>query len=93
MAIIDAGEVRIPRSVREAVARHEEVIVMNHDRPTLVISNPEDRQPRNHQKGRPIGEALAALTVCAPPDPAFAEDMEAVLAHVGQSPEDLWGHS
>jgi hypothetical protein len=37
MARIRAEEVRIPRSAREAVARHEAVVVLNRERPVYVI--------------------------------------------------------
>jgi hypothetical protein len=34
----------------------------------------------------PAREALALLTQAAPPDPAFAQDMEAVLDAIGPAP-------
>jgi hypothetical protein len=94
VATIKADEVRIPRRAREAVARHEEVVVLNRERPAYAIVHPDDRgwstAPR---RGRPLRDALALLAQAAPPDPAFAEDMEAVLDAVGVVPADPWAQS
>jgi hypothetical protein len=94
MTTIKAEEVRIPRRAREAVAQHEEVVVFNRERPAYVIVHPDDHgravAPR---RGRPLREALMLLAQAAPPDPAFAEDMEAVLATVGPAPADPWAQS
>jgi hypothetical protein len=94
MATIKAEEVRIPRRVREAVAHHEEVVVVNRERPVYVIVHPDDHGwvPAS-RRGRPLREALALLTQASPPDPAFAEDMEAVLNTVGPVPADPWAPS
>lgn len=93
MATIKAEEVRIPRWVREAVAKHEDVVVVNRDRPAYVIVNPENQGEQTsslRRRGRVLRDALALLTQAAPPDPAFAEDMEAVLGSVGPMPADPW---
>jgi hypothetical protein len=45
------------------------------------------------RRGRPASESLALLAQAAPPDPAFAEDMEAVLDSVGPAPLDPWAES
>jgi len=80
MASIRVEEVRIPRWVRDAVAQHDEVVVVNRNRPVCVIVHPDDRPRRTvPSRGRPLREALAVLTQSALPDPAFADDMEAVL--------------
>lgn len=95
MTTINAEEVRIPRRAREAVARHEHVLVVSHDRPAFVIIHPDD-DPSGVppvRRGRPLREALALLAAGPPPDPGFAEDMEAVLADVGSMPEDPWARS
>lgn len=42
------------------------------------------------RRGRSLGEALSLLEQAAPPDPAFAEDMEAVLEAIGPAPADPW---
>jgi hypothetical protein len=95
MATIKAEEIRIPRRAREAVADHEEVVVMNRERAVCVIVHPEDRghaaAPR--RRGRRLGDALSLLAQAAPPDTAFAKDMEAVLDAVGPAPEDPWARS
>jgi hypothetical protein len=95
MTTINAEEVRIPRRAREAVARHEHVLVVSHDRPAFVIVHPDDDPAGVHAvpRGRPLHEALALLAAGPTPDPGFAEDMEAVLADVGSVPEDPWARS
>jgi hypothetical protein len=92
---IKAEEVRIPRRVREAVARHEEVVVVNRERPVYAIVHPEDRRQAEgpRRRGRPLREALSLLAQAPPPDPAFARDMEAVLEAVGPAPGDPWARS
>ncbi|HEY2768187.1 MAG TPA: hypothetical protein VGI76_08010 [Solirubrobacteraceae bacterium] len=95
MATIKAEEIRIPRGAREAVARHEDVVVVNRERPTFVIVHPDDRAPAEPTlaRGRPLATALAMLAQAAPPDPAFGQDMEAVLDAVGPVPGDPWARS
>ncbi len=94
MTTIKAEEIRIPRRAREAVARHEEVVVYNRERPAYVIVHPADHGPAAaSRRGRPLREALALLAQAAPPDPAFAEDMQAVLDTVGAAPADPWARS
>jgi hypothetical protein len=94
VATIKAEEVRIPRRVREAVAHHEEVVVFNRERPAYVIVHPDDHgRTAASRRGRPLREALVLLMQAAPPDPAFAEDMEAVLGTVGSAPVDPWAQS
>lgn len=92
MTTIRAEEVRIPRRAREAVARHEQVVVVNRERPAYVIVHPDDRAAASRfaRRGRPLREALGLLADAAPPDAGFAEDMEAVLREVGPIPEDPW---
>jgi hypothetical protein len=95
VAKIKAEEVRIPRWAREAVSQHEDVVVVNRERPAYVIVHPDDHGTKAQlpRRGRPIRDALALLAQAAPPDPAFAEDMEAVLETVGGSPADPWAQS
>jgi hypothetical protein len=94
MTTVKADEVRIPRKAREAVAHHEEVVVLNRERPAFVIVHPDDhRRAVPARRGRRLGEALALLVNAAPPDRGFAEDMEAVLDSVGASPSDPWARS
>ena len=51
---------------------------MNRGRPAFVIVHPDDYRPvTNRHPGRPLREALALLTQATPPDPSFADDMEA----------------
>jgi hypothetical protein len=94
VATLKAEEIRIPRRAREAVAHHEEVVVFNRERPAYVIVHPDDhRRTTASRRGRPLRDALALLTQAAPPDPAFAEDMEAVLRAIGPAPADPWAQS
>jgi hypothetical protein len=95
MTTIKAEEVRIPRHAREAVARHEQVVVVNRERPAYVIVHPDDHAVASGpaRRGRPLREALSLLANAALPDPEFAEDMEAVLGEVGPAPEDPWAPS
>ena len=95
MTTIRAEEVRIPRDAREAVARHERVVVVNRERPAFVIMHPDDAATASPaaRRGRPLREALRLLANAAPPDPGFADDMEAVLADVGPVPDDPWERS
>jgi hypothetical protein len=95
MVTIKAEEVRIPRWAREAVSQHEDVVVVNRERAAYVIVHPDDRGATAHslRRGRPLRDALALLAQAAPPDPAFAEDMEAVLETVGAAPADPWAQS
>jgi hypothetical protein len=95
MTTIRAEDVRIPRYAREAVARHERVVVVNHERPTFVIMHPDDAVADSSavRRGRRLREALALLASAALPDPGFADDMEAVLSAVGPLPDDPWARS
>ncbi len=95
MTTVRAEEVRIPRHAREAVARHESVVVLNRERAAFVIVNPDDHAATSAPapRGRPLREAIAMLAHGAAPDPAFAEDMEHVLGQVGSGPADPWAHS
>ena len=95
MTTIRAEEVRIPRQAREAVSRHEQVVVVNRERPVYVIVHPDDRaaSSRPARRGRPLREALGLLASAAPPDPEFANDMESILREVGPLPDDPWAPS
>jgi antitoxin (DNA-binding transcriptional repressor) of toxin-antitoxin stability system len=94
MATINSDGVRIPKSAREAVARHEDVVVLNHDRPVFLIVNPEERRSSAHiPRGRTLREAAATLLAAPLPDPEFALDLAAVIASAGPLPEDPWGRS
>lgn len=95
MATIKAEEMRIPRWAREALSQHEAVVVVNRERPAYVIVHPDDHGATAHspRRGRPLRDALALLAQAAPPDPAFADDMEAVLETVGAAPADPWAQS
>jgi hypothetical protein len=74
------------------VAHHEEVVVVNRERPAYVIVHPDDHEQaaRSPRRGQPLREALSLLAQAAPPDPAFARDMEAVFDAVGPAPGDPW---
>lgn len=94
MATINADEVRIPRGVREAVARHEQVFVLNRERPVLAIVHPEDLAAAGiRRRGRSVREIATLLAAAPSPDVDFAKDMEGVLSSVGSIPEDPWARS
>jgi len=93
MSSIQSDEVRIPRHAREAVARHETVLVFNRERPVLALVHPDDIAPTPHRYGRPVSSVAADLALLPEPDPAFASDMSDVLRLVGPSPEDPWARS
>jgi hypothetical protein len=94
MATINADEVRIPRSVRDAVARHEQVVVLNREQPVLAIVHPDDLPHfGTRRRGRAVREIAALLAGAPAPDPDFAKDMDAVLDSVGPVPEDPWERS
>ncbi|HEX5308745.1 MAG TPA: hypothetical protein VFW38_06660 [Solirubrobacteraceae bacterium] len=92
---VKAEDLRIPRSVREAVAQHEEVLVVNRERPAFAIVHPDDLPSARplHQPRRSLREALSILEQSAFPDPGFATDMKAVRESVGPVPPDPWAPS
>ena len=88
---INSDEVRIPRRAREAVVRHEQVVVLNRERPVFVLVHPDDLpRPGTRRRGRPVREIALALAGAPAPDPDFVNDMDAVLSSVGPMPEVLW---
>lgn len=94
MVSIKADEVRIPRRVRDAVSRHEQVVVLNRERPVLAIVHPDEvTRAGTGRRGRPVGEIATALAGAPAPDSDFAMDMDAVLASVGGVPDDPWERS
>ena len=91
MATVNAEDVRIPKSAREAVARHERVVVLNRDRPVLALVHPDDLEvPRTRRRGRLLRDVAAALAGTVAPDPEFANDMDSVLGGVGPTPKGPW---
>ncbi|WP_336085269.1 hypothetical protein [Nocardia sp. SSK8] len=90
MTTIRAEEARLPRRAREAVDRHERVVVLSHDRPAYVIVHPDEYPETGRRRGRSMSEALRLLTSAATPDPEFGDDLEAVRDSVGPLPEDPW---
>jgi len=94
MGTINADEVRIPKSVREAVARHEHVVVLSREHPVLAIIHPDDLPAvAATPRGVRLRDLLPRLATVPAPDEAFAHDMAAVLDSVGASPEDPWAQS
>ena len=93
MSSISGDEVRIPRHAREAVARHETVVVFNRERAVLALVHPDDARPSSTSQGRPVRAITAILESLPPPDPAFADDLTEVLRSVGPVPEDPWAYS
>jgi hypothetical protein len=93
MTTVDANNVRIPVEAREALAKHEEVVVLHHGQPAYVIVNREDwtrANPKTPGRGRRLDEALEILTSAPLPDPAFGEDMTTIRELAGETPLDPW---
>jgi len=95
MNTINADDVRIPRRARDAVARHEEVVILNRDRPVYRLSHPDDGAPaaKALRHGRRLREALAILASAPLPDDRFGHDLEALGERIGPMPPDPWAHS
>jgi hypothetical protein len=92
MITVPANDVRIPVAAREALARHEAVMVLSHGRPAYVILSPyaydSGRRPPEAPipLGRRLRDALAFLATAPRPDPDFADDLEAIRASAGDTP-------
>jgi hypothetical protein len=93
MATVKADEVRIPKSVRDAVSRHERVLVLSRDHPVLAIVHPDDAPGLPAPRGVPVRELGLRLASLPVPDEEFAADMAEVLELAGEAPEDPWGQS
>jgi hypothetical protein len=88
---INSEEIRIPRRAREAVARHERVVVLNRERPVFAIVHPDDLPlPGVRRRGRSVGDIASDLAGAASPDSEFGDDMDAVLRSVGPMPGAPW---
>jgi hypothetical protein len=92
MSAISSDQVRIPRRAREAVARHETVVVFNRERAVLALVHPDDVSPRP-TFGRSVRAVAASLSRLPEPDPAFASDMAEVMRSIGAVPGDPWARS
>lgn len=94
MTTINADEVRIPKPVRDAVARHERVVVLNREHPVLAIVHPDDLSAvAAVPRGIRVRDLSLRLAAVPAPDEAFADDMAMVLGDVGVSPGDPWARS
>ena len=96
---VPANDVRIPPAVREAVARHEAVMVLDHGRPAYVIVSPEAYEAGGRPAtrlipgSRRLSDALEIMAAAPSPDPQFADDLEAIRASAGEVPPDPWERS
>jgi hypothetical protein len=93
---IPANDVRIPAAAREALARHEAVMVLSHGRPVYVIVNPDvyEAEPAGSRiRGRRLRDAVAILADAPRPDPEFGNDLEAIRKSIGVMPSDPWERS
>ncbi|MBO0684871.1 MAG: hypothetical protein J2P45_17100 [Candidatus Dormibacteraeota bacterium] len=59
MATVSATQVRIPREAKDALARHDPVVVLKHERPSFVLISAETYslvEPllERHRAGRPV---------------------------------------
>jgi hypothetical protein len=90
MTSVRADEIRVPRKVRDAVGRHEHVLVFNRERPVLAIVHPDDLPNASPRRGRRLSDVAARLHGVRSPDPNFADDLTEVLDSVGEGPTDPW---
>lgn len=95
MTTINADDVRIPRRVRDALDRHEEVVVLNRNRPVYVLSNADDRRRAAGLlgNGRPLREAVTILAAAPLPDDLLGSDLEDIRRSTGPNPVDPWEQS
>lgn len=88
---VNSDEVRIPRHAREAVARHETVVVFNRERPVVALVHPDDAPASApSQRGRNLRSLIKALRALPSPDEAFADDMTDVIRSEDITPENSW---
>ena len=91
MSSVNSDKVRIPRHAREAIARHETVVVLNRERPVAALVHPDDAPASApSQRGRNLLSITKALRALPSPDEAFADDMTEVIRSEGITPEDPW---
>jgi len=92
---VRSNDFRIPAAAREALERHEEVLVVSHDRPVFVISSASDHPAGAPMapRGRRLVDAVALLTRAPFPDGEFGTDLESVRAATGPVPPDPWAPS
>ena len=91
MSSVNSDKVRIPRHAREAIARHETVVVLNRERPVAALVHPDDAPASApSQRGRNLRSITKALRALPSPDEAFADDMTEVIRSEGITPEDPW---
>lgn len=91
MSSINADWVRIPREVREAVARRERVTIYNREHAVAVLVHPDDVSgPHPGPVGRRLRDIIADLGGVPSPDAGFADDLDEVRRHVGDTPTDPW---
>ena len=95
MKTVRANDVRIPAAAREALERHEEVLVVSHDRPAFVIVRASDHRSGGSlsPRGRRMVDAAALLARSPLPDEHLGDDLEAVRASTGPEPQDPWERS
>jgi hypothetical protein len=99
MTTIPANDIRIPSVAREALARHEAVMVLSHGRPAYVLVTPDAYESGHRPKagspsgGRRLRDALEILAAAPRPDPSFGDDLEAIQASAGPMPADPWERS
>lgn len=91
MSNVNSDEIRIPRHAREAIARHETVVVFNRERPVVALVHPDDATASApSQRGRSLRSVIEALRVLPSPDEGFVDDMNEVIRSDGIVPEDPW---
>jgi antitoxin (DNA-binding transcriptional repressor) of toxin-antitoxin stability system len=92
---IDAAEVVMPVSARQALERGEDVLVLADGAPAFMIVSlraQSELRPRR-ARGRSVAEVFDALSRLQPADPDFSSDLEAALGSIGSTPSDPWASS
>ncbi len=92
MLKLNAESIRIPKEAREAVLRHETVIISSHEHPILALVNVDDIQGKGglDQVGKPFGAIVNELANIALPDLEYFEDLKNINCLQEQSPLNPW---
>lgn len=89
---LNAEEVRIPKKAREALLRHEKVVVLSHERPILAIVNIDDiqsdRSVGHFEKS--FGVILNELRNIPFPDRDYFKELKDINEHQDLLPRDPW---
>ncbi len=93
MLKLTAEDIRIPKIAREAILRHEKVIVSSHEYPILAILNIDDIGTDNNydQVGKSFGAILNELKNIPLPDEGYFKELANINVSQEFSPTNPWG--